>query len=147
MGPAKPPTPQQPVLPLTPPSTLCRWRVDQVHLRRHCRPPGSHNSRATGSSSCNAPQSVVPPAAVPASLSLLTPSSSNSNSNVDDDVVAYKFTLEQDIFWDVFKEVDGDDDGEEEEMHSAGVEWTLFGGGGGWFRWYLECDQGLAVEP
>lgn len=59
---------------------------------------------------------------MPASLSLLTPSSSNSNSNVDDDVVAYKFTLEQDIFWDVFKEVDGDDDGEEEEMHSAGVE-------------------------
>jgi len=59
---------------------------------------------------------------------------SKSNSNVDDNPMTYDLALEQDIFGDVFEEVDGDDataqpygdgDGEEEEIDVNAFEQEL----------------------
>ena len=128
-------------------------------------PPGSHNSRGTGSSSRDIPPPPAPaalslPISVPASppmmgqysdeeedwdevstanLASASMAPSKSNSNVDDNPGTYDLALEQDIFGDVFEEVDGDDDvmmttqqsyadggdGEEEEIDMNAFEQEL----------------------
>ena len=154
-------TPQRTLLPPTPPATVTlSLPGGSSSFAPPPPPPGSHNPRGTGSSSRD-----VPPPAVPAALSLPTsvPASppmmgqysdeeedwdevstanlalapSQSNSNVDDKPVAYDLALEQDIFGDVFEEVDGDDattaqqpyndggDGEEEEIDMNAFEQEL----------------------
>ena len=125
-------------------------------------PPGSHNSKASGSSSRDVPPSAASaalslPTSVPASppmmgqysdeeedwdevstanLASASMAPSKSNSNVDAET--YDLALEQDIFGDVFEEVDGDDattaaqqpyvgggDGEEEEIDVNAFEQEL----------------------
>ena len=126
-------------------------------------PPGLHNPKGPGSSSRNVPPPAAPatlslPSSVPASppmmgqysdeeedwdevstanLATASLGPSKSNSNVDDDPGTYDLALEQDIFGDVFEEVDGDDattaqqsyvdggDGEEEEIDMNAFEQEL----------------------
>ena len=155
----RPSTPQRTLLPPTPPATVTLSLPGGSSSFAPPPPPlGSHNSRASGSSSRDVPPPAVPaalslPTSVPASppmmgqysdeeedwdevstanLASASLAPSKSNSNVDDNPVAYDLALEQDIFGDVFEEVDGDEataqpdgDGEEEEIDMNAFEQEL----------------------
>jgi hypothetical protein len=159
----RPSTPQRALLPPTPPATVTLSLPGGSSSFAPPPPlPGSHNSRGTGSSSRDVPPPAVPaalslPTSVPASppmmgqysdeeedwdevstanLASASLAPSQSNSNVDDKPVTYDLALEQDIFGDVFEEVDGDDataqqpyvdggDGEEEEIDMNAFEQEL----------------------
>ena len=157
-------TPQRPLLPPTPPATIT-LSLPGGTSSFEPPPPPPHSSRGTGSSSRNVPPETVPAAAasmpipVPASppmmgqyesdeeedwdevstanLASTSLARSKSNSNIDDNAAAYELALEQDIFGDVFEEVDGNDegqtttqiygdgDGEEEEIDMNAFEQEL----------------------
>ena len=156
----RPSTPQRTLLPPTPPATVTLSLPGGSSSFAPPPPPlGSHNFRGTGSSSRDVPPPVPAalslPTSAPASPPMmgqysdeeedwdevstanlasasLAPSNSNSNSNVDDNPVTHDHALEQDIFGDVFEEVDGDDataqpdgDGEEEEIDMNAFEQEL----------------------
>jgi hypothetical protein len=157
-------TPQRTLLPPTPPATVTlSLPGGSSSFAPPPAPPGPHNSKGTGSSSRNIAPPAVPaalslPTSVPASppmmgqysdeeedwdevstanLASASLAPSNSNSNVGDNPVTYDVALEQDIFGDVFEEVDGDDegqvtgqpyadgDGEEEEIDMNAFEQEL----------------------
>ena len=127
-------TPQRTMLPPTPGPVTLSLPGGSNSFAPPPPPLGSQNSRGTGSS-----RDVPLPAAAPAALSISVPASppmmgqysdeeedwdevstanlasasmapSKSNSNIDDNPGTYDLALEQDIFGDVFEEVDGDDD-------------------------------------
>jgi neural Wiskott-Aldrich syndrome protein len=159
-------TPQRAMLPPSPPATVTlSLPGGSSSFAPPPPPPGSHNSRGTGSSSRDLPPPPAAPAvlslptSVPASppmmgqysdeeedwdevstanLASASLAPSKSNSNVDDNPGTYDLALEQDIFGDVFEEVDGDDasiaqqpygdgggDGEEEEIDMNAFEQEL----------------------
>ena len=127
-------TPQRAMLPPTPPVTLS-LPGGSSSFAPPPPPPGSHNSKGTGVSSRDVPLPAAPavsslstsvPASPPmmgqysdeeedwdevstANLALASLAPSKTNSNVGDDPGTYELALEQDIFGDVFEEVDGDD--------------------------------------
>ena len=159
----RPSTPQRAMLPPTPPATVAlSLPGGSSSFAPPPPPPGSHNSKGSGSSSRDVPPPAAPaalslPTSAPASppmmgqysdeeedwdevstanLASASLAPSKSNSNVDDNLGAYDLALEQDIFGDVFEEVDGDDattaqqpyvdgDGEEEEIDMNAFEQEL----------------------
>jgi hypothetical protein len=165
-------TPQRAMLPPMPPANVAlSLPGGSSSFAPPPPPPRSfpHNSKGTGSSSRNAPPPAAPAAlslpttSVPASppmmgqysdeeedwdevstanLASASLAPSKSNSNVDDNPGTYDLELEQDIFGDVFEEIDGDDatmtvtqpsyvdnggggDGEEEEIDMNAFEQEL----------------------
>ena len=159
-------TPQRAMLPPTPPATVTlSLPGGSSSFAPPPPPPGSQNSKGTGSTSRDVPPPAAPaalslPTSVPASppmmgqysdeeedwdevstanLASASLAPSKSNSNVDDIAGTYDLALEQDIFGDVFEEVDGDDDatttvqqsyvdggdGEEEEIDMNAFEQEL----------------------
>lgn len=177
----RPSTPQQSLLPPTPPVVTLALPGGSNSFAPPPPPPGSHNSRGTGNPSRNVPPAVPTalslPTSVPASppmmgqyesdeeewdevstanLASASLGPSKLNSNVDDNATAYELALEQDIFGDVFEEVDGNDegqattqqyvdgDGEEEEIDMNAFEEELNA------HMAVEGDDSddeLAVEP